>query len=130
MSNDPAGRVLVVDAANVVGSRPDGWWADRAGAAGRLVAGLVHNQLGFDRLVIVLEGRARAGAAVRTGSGVDVIHAPASGDDEIVRQCERWLASGEQVWLASADRGLLDRVTFQGVTPLGPRQVRDTAMGT
>lgn len=32
----PAPPVLVVDAANVVGSRPDGWWRDRAGAAGRL----------------------------------------------------------------------------------------------
>jgi len=27
---------VVVDAANVVGSRPDGWWRDRAGAARRL----------------------------------------------------------------------------------------------
>jgi hypothetical protein len=25
---------LVVDAANVVGSRPDGWWRDRAGPLG------------------------------------------------------------------------------------------------
>ena len=32
--------VLVVDAANVVGSRPDGWWRDRAGAAARLRDGL------------------------------------------------------------------------------------------
>jgi len=29
---------LVVDAANVVGSRPDGWWKDRAGAAERLLS--------------------------------------------------------------------------------------------
>jgi hypothetical protein len=29
-------RVLVVDGANVVGSRPTGWWRDRAGAAERL----------------------------------------------------------------------------------------------
>ena len=28
---------LVVDAANVVGSRPDGWWRDRAGATDRLL---------------------------------------------------------------------------------------------
>ncbi|WP_129662937.1 NUDIX hydrolase [Phytoactinopolyspora endophytica] len=28
--------VLVVDAANVVGSRPDGWWHDRAGATAKL----------------------------------------------------------------------------------------------
>ena len=32
--------VLLVDAANVVGSRPDGWWRDRAGAATRLLARL------------------------------------------------------------------------------------------
>ncbi|AWH93115.1 NUDIX domain-containing protein [Dietzia lutea] len=28
---------LVVDVANVLGSRPDGWWRDRAGATGRLL---------------------------------------------------------------------------------------------
>ena len=33
--------VLVVDVANVMGSRPDGWWRDRAGAASRLMASLV-----------------------------------------------------------------------------------------
>lgn len=32
----PAGLSLVVDAANVVGARPDGWWRDRLGAARRL----------------------------------------------------------------------------------------------
>src|SRR5690606_10814503 len=36
--------VLVVDAANVVGSRPDGWWKDRAGAAARL-----RDELALDR---------------------------------------------------------------------------------
>ena len=32
---------VVVDAANVVGSRPDGWWRDRAGAARRLAGSIV-----------------------------------------------------------------------------------------
>ncbi|WP_307182132.1 NUDIX hydrolase [Demequina sp. NBRC 110055] len=32
-----ADRVLIVDAANVVGARPDGWWRDRAGATSRLL---------------------------------------------------------------------------------------------
>ena len=32
--------LLVVDAANVVGSKPDGWWRDRAGATARLRDGL------------------------------------------------------------------------------------------
>ena len=40
MSPRPARSVLVVDGANVVGSVPDGWWKDRAGAARRL-----HEQL-------------------------------------------------------------------------------------
>jgi hypothetical protein len=31
---------IVVDTANVVGSRPDGWWRDRAAAATRLVQAL------------------------------------------------------------------------------------------
>jgi 8-oxo-dGTP diphosphatase len=26
----------VIDASNVIGSRPDGWWRDRAGATRRL----------------------------------------------------------------------------------------------
>ncbi len=36
----PSGAVWIVDGANVVGSRPDGWWHDRPGAAGRLYARL------------------------------------------------------------------------------------------
>jgi 8-oxo-dGTP diphosphatase len=32
---------IVVDVANVMGSRPDGWWRDRAGAAARLHAKIV-----------------------------------------------------------------------------------------
>ena len=31
---------IVVDVANVMGSRPDGWWRDRAGAAARLHAAI------------------------------------------------------------------------------------------
>jgi hypothetical protein len=55
---------LVIDAANVVGSRPDGWWRDRAGAAARLVdavaAALAAGTL-ESPVTVVLEGAARAG---------------------------------------------------------------------
>jgi ADP-ribose pyrophosphatase YjhB (NUDIX family) len=71
---------VVVDAANVIGSRPDGWWRDRAGAARRLVdqlaalaargmpgeAGTVLDPAlswWYPRLVIVLEGAAARDAA-------------------------------------------------------------------
>ena len=68
---------IVVDVANVMGSRPDGWWRDRAGAAVRLHAELARLAAsgrpilpGDDRpdrptaeFVMVLEGAARAAAA-------------------------------------------------------------------
>jgi len=61
---------VVVDAANVVGSVPDGWWKDRAGAAARLrerLRGLrvSGEDLGLDgtawfpEVSLVVEGRAR-----------------------------------------------------------------------
>ena len=34
------GALVVVDGNNLMGSRPDGWWRDRAGATRRLVAQL------------------------------------------------------------------------------------------
>lgn len=82
---------IIVDAANVVGSRPDGWWRDRAGAALRLceeLAGLASRGVSelpasagmpalerwFPRIVVVLEGAAKsagepAGTAAGTPSG-------------------------------------------------------------
>jgi hypothetical protein len=46
--------VIVVDGNNVMGSRPDGWWKDRAGAARRLV-----EQIGAwatDDVLVVFDG--------------------------------------------------------------------------
>ncbi len=83
---------IVVDVANVMGSRPDGWWRDRAGAAVRLHAEIVRlartgraivlpspapDEPGPDepRLapgwVMVLEGAARAAAARLTAAEPD-----------------------------------------------------------
>src|SRR5665647_1699367 len=73
--NDRRVRVLVVDGANVVGSVPDGWWHDRAGAAARLHAALASTQLPFDVVVLVLDGKARAGVSAGTLDGVTTVHA-------------------------------------------------------
>jgi 8-oxo-dGTP diphosphatase len=64
---------IVVDVANVMGSRPDGWWRDRAGAAVRLHADLVRlaasgravppGETDPPDFVMVLEGAAKAAAA-------------------------------------------------------------------
>lgn len=116
--------VLVVDGANVVGSVPDGWWHDRAGAAARLHAALASTQLPFDVVVLVLEGKARAGVSAGTLDGVTTVHAPASGDDEIVARCRDHTAASASVTVASADRGLLSRLAPLGVMALSPRELR------
>ncbi len=67
---------VVVDVANVMGARADGWWRDRAGAALRLcrqVIALAERGVAADRMpgtlpapsdwVLILEGRARDAAA-------------------------------------------------------------------
>lgn len=119
------GSTLVVDAANVIGARPDGWWTDRPGAAARLHAALVAAELECDHAVVVLEGRARSGVPAGTSGRVTTAHAPGSGDDEIVAQCERLSFAGETVTLATADRELIARVEGLGLTVLGPRTLRD-----
>jgi hypothetical protein len=132
--------VLVVDAANVVGARPDGWWRDRAGAARRLLAGLerlpgatVEDPAGVPVVVaavgVVLEGRARQ--AVPTGAadpaGVRVLLAPGSGDDALVDLVEELgdvLDDGEVV-LVTADRGLRARVAVRSWGPGWLRALTD-----
>jgi 8-oxo-dGTP diphosphatase len=58
----------VVDVANVMGARPDGWWHDRAGAALRLCREVIALAQRGDEMagawVLVLEGRAREAVAL------------------------------------------------------------------
>ena len=117
--------MLLVDAANVVGSRPDGWWRDRAGAAARLV-GQVRAAAAAGRVppgvVVVLEGAARRGAEEGTADGVEVVHAPGGGDDTIASLAA---SAGDPVVLVSADRGLAGRCRSVGATVVGPRWLLD-----
>jgi hypothetical protein len=114
-------RVVLVDAANVVGSRPDGWWRDRAGAAARLVARLDAwaGDPDGDRVVVVLEGRARPGAPERVGSAVEVRHAAGEGDDLLAD------LAGPGTLLVTADRELAARARARGAEVVGPRWLLD-----
>jgi hypothetical protein len=115
--------LLVVDAANVVGSRPDGWWRDRAGAAEHLVAriaaelaGGVDPELGARRVVVVLEGAARA-ASIEGHDDVAVVRAEGSGDDAIV---EVVAGSPYDAVVVTSDRELRRRVEALGAACRGP----------
>lgn len=115
-----------MDAANVVGSRPDGWWRDRAGAAARLVDAVrvaVADGRVDPPVVVVLEGAARAGAAEGDEDGVRVVHAPGEGDEAIAAAASA--ASGGAVTVVSADRTLAARVRATGAGVVGPRWLLD-----
>ena len=88
-------EVLVIDGANVVGSRPDGWWRDRPGAAGRLYARLLATPALAQHVVLVLEGRARSGVPEGLTGAVEVVHAVGDGDDRIVEEVRRAVDRGE-----------------------------------
>src|SRR3954452_19759092 len=94
------GRMLVVDAANVVGSRPNGWWRDRGKAAANLCSGLV-DAIDAGRLeppvVVVLEGAARQGVGESEQNGLRVVHARRSGDDTIAEVAAEAAAGGRPV---------------------------------
>ncbi|HZF88352.1 NTP pyrophosphohydrolase [Streptomyces sp.] len=115
--------LVIVDAANVVGSVPDGWWRDRRGAAerlrDRLAADGVPGCPGPVEIVLVVEGAARGVGSV---PGVRVESAPGSGDDRVA---ELVAAAGERPCLVvTADRELRRRVRDLGAEVAGPRTVR------
>ena len=116
---------LVVDAANVVGSRPDGWWKDRAGAARRLHEQLMVADLAYDDVVLVLEGAAKAGVRPGRDGHVRTVHAKGSGDDEIVAQARAAAERGDRVAAVTADRMLQARVGGVGAQALGPSWLLD-----
>lgn len=128
LSSHPA---IVVDAANVVGSVPDGWWKDRAGAATRLHDRLsawasggvaaVSLDLGADRwfppVSMVVEGAARAipdAGQQPHRARVAIVRADGAGDDAIVEEARRLVAEGSEVTAVTSDRGLVVRLEDAG----------------
>jgi hypothetical protein len=120
--------VLVVDAANVVGSRPDGWWRDHGRAAQvlctALTAGVRAGRVAAP-VAVVLEGAARLGAEEGEDAGVRVVHAAGSGDDTIARVAADAVADGHVVTVVTADRELRERVRAVGCEVAGPRWLLD-----
>jgi hypothetical protein len=132
MAGEPPLHV-VVDAANVIGSRPDGWWRDREGAARRLAGQLVAvlttdprvlaRGLGQDemcplRVHLVLEGVAARVPDLPTHTDIAVVRAEADGDSAIVDLVGE--LDGSRVLVVTADRELRSRVEGADASTAGP----------
>jgi hypothetical protein len=116
--------MLVIDVANVIGSRPTGWWRDRPGATRRFTE-RIRATVAAARLeppvTLVLEGQARAGADEADVDGVEVVHAPGQGDDAIAAIA----GAGHDVIVVTADRGLAERVRAVNAEVVGPSWLLD-----
>lgn len=118
--------MLLVDVANVLGSRPNGWWKDRAGATRQLLRRIrqwAEDDCGW-HVIAVVEGRAREIADSDWGPNLQVIAASGSGDDAIVDLADELTRADEsaQITVVTSDRGLHGRLS----TPtIGARWLQD-----
>ena len=123
------GHVLVVDGANVVGSRPDGWWRDRAAAAARLHGRLAVADTTYDEIVLVLEGQAKGGVPRGRDAHLRTVHASKDGDADIAREAAAACAKGHAVVVITADRALQMRVEGLGARTMSPGWLLDLIGG-
>jgi predicted RNA-binding protein with PIN domain len=108
----------IVDAMNVIGTRPTGWWRDRDAAVRRLVAAtrrLV--AVSGEPVTLVVDGRPSADLPEGEANGVRVVYATRSGtdaaDDRIVELVTSEPArAGLRV--VTSDRALQARVRALG----------------
>ncbi len=130
----------MIDAMNVIGSVPDGWWKDRDGALARFVDALV--AFDFDEwVVVVADGRPVPGLRAGTRGNVELRYAghsaPDAADDEIIALLVE-LRSGlgesrsgdgddvdhDPVTVVSSDAGLITRAEQFGARSQGVRSFR------
>lgn len=114
----------MIDAANVIGSRPTGWWRDRPAAARDFTA-RIREAVTDGRLdspvIVVLEGRSREGADEAVADGVEVVHAPGEGDDTVAVLAGRH----QGAVVVTADRELAGRVRAVDAEVVGPSWLLD-----
>jgi predicted RNA-binding protein with PIN domain len=121
MSEQP-GR-MIIDAMNVIGSRPTGWWRDRPGAIRDFVARVrVYADHQETPVTVVIDGRPLPELPEGLHGRLEVCYArrggPNAADDRIVDLVRERQGQAEVV---TADRDLRQRVEALGASTGGPR---------
>jgi predicted RNA-binding protein with PIN domain len=105
----------MVDASNVIGAKPDGWWRDRDAATRRLLDDLRAFAGGGEDVTVVLDA-GRPEWAGRKGS-LEVAIAPRRGRDAADDEIARRLAADpdpESIRVVTSDAALAGRAREQG----------------
>jgi predicted RNA-binding protein with PIN domain len=117
--------LVVVDGNNVMGSRPDGWWKDRAGAARRLVEQLgAWAASGGRDVLVIFDGPEPEQLTVP--DGVEVRFARRGGRDAADDDIAAFVAGHDgPVRVVTSDRELVRRVREHGAEVVGARELLD-----
>jgi uncharacterized protein YaiI (UPF0178 family) len=116
----------VVDAMNVIGSRPDGWWRDRDAAIDRLVGQVdIWAEPREDRVTVMLEREPREELHPQR---IEIAWASVSGPDaadrEILARLPAWLGEDEVV-VVTSDRDLKTKALTAGAEVVPSRPFRN-----
>jgi predicted RNA-binding protein with PIN domain len=117
--------LVVVDGNNVMGSRPDGWWKDRAGATRRLVAQLGDWAASNNRdVLVVFDGAEPDG--LEAPERVEVRFARRRGRNAADDDIAAFVADREvPATVVTSDRELARRVRERGAEVVGARELLD-----
>jgi len=117
----------VVDGMNLIGSRPDGWWRDRAGARRRLVSDLA-TLVGPDTSVtVVFDGRPALGEVDAADTvGITALFAPGGPNaaDHAIVELLHVLDDCAAVTVVTSDGALADSVRRAGAAVEGVKAFR------
>jgi predicted RNA-binding protein with PIN domain len=119
---------LIVDGNNVMGSRPDGWWKDRAGATRTLVERI--GAWAEEDVVVVFDGRPPRG--MPAPPRVDVRFAERGGAnaaDDVIAALVAADVEPRALRVVTSDRELARRVREHGADVIGARAFRDRLGG-
>src|SRR5205809_576644 len=114
----------IVDGMNVIGSRPTGWWRDRAGAMRALAERLAaFAAASGEPITLVLDSRPLDG--MPEADGLEIVFAtPRRGVDAADEEIARIVQQSEvpaELRVVTADRELVARVQEAGADVVGPR---------
>jgi hypothetical protein len=113
-----------VDASNVMGSRPDGWWRDRTGATRRLIAAIRDWAAAEGaRATVVLDAGPRELAGEE--GGVTVVLAPRRGRDAADDEIARLVVGVPHARVVTSDAALAARARAAGAEVEGAGSFRN-----